>query len=81
MERISVQNLKAQLSAVLERARGGSTVLVTRHSEAVAQIGPARPAHVHRGAQTGTGRLEPALRRSGTRGRYLTVLHDDRGGR
>lgn len=80
MKRISVQDLKARLSGAIAEAEAGRTLLITRHSEAVAQLGPARPAHAHYGVRVGTGRLEPALRR-GTKGRYLTVLLQDRGGR
>jgi len=43
----------------------------------VAQLGPARPDSVHRGARVGTGRIRPAMKR-GTKGRYLAVLLDDR---
>ena len=80
MKRISIQDLKAQLSAAVAEAESGSTIVVTRHNEPVAQLGPATPPHVHRGARAGTGRLEPALKR-GTKGRYLTVLLEDRGNR
>jgi antitoxin (DNA-binding transcriptional repressor) of toxin-antitoxin stability system len=79
MRTISIQDLKARLSLVLRQALSGTTVLVTRHNEAIAQIGPPVPGGVHRGVRGGLGRLEPALRRSGTKGRYLDVLRDDRG--
>ncbi|HUE88320.1 MAG TPA: hypothetical protein VMO26_19770 [Vicinamibacterales bacterium] len=78
MRRISVQALKAQLSGAIAEAEAGRTLLITRHNQAVAQLSPARPAGVHRGARVGSGRLEPALKR-GTRGRYLAVLLEDRG--
>ena len=80
MKRISIQDLKAQLSAAVARAQSGSTIVVTRHNEPVAQLGPARPPHVHRGSRAGSGRLRPAVRR-GTKGRYLAVLMEDRGDR
>jgi prevent-host-death family protein len=80
MKRISIQDLKAQLSAAVAEAESGATIVVTRHNEPVAQLGPARSSQVHRGARVGTGRLEPALKR-GTKGRYLTVLLEDRGNR
>jgi prevent-host-death family protein len=80
MKRISIQDLKAQLSAAVAQAQSGSTIVVTRHNEPVAQLGPARPDHVHRGARVGAGRLKPAMRR-GTKGRYLAVLMEDRGDR
>jgi prevent-host-death family protein len=80
MKQISIQDLKAQLSAVVAEAESGSTIIVTRHNEPVAQLGPARPLQVHQGARVGTGRLQPAISR-GTRGRYLRVLLEDRGDR
>ena len=80
MKQISIQDLKASLSAAVAKAESGHTMIITRHNEAVAQLGPARPAHVHRGDVVGTGRLTPALKRA-TRGRYLTVLLEDRGDR
>ena len=72
--------LKARLSAAVADAESGSTIIITRHNDPVAQLGPARATHVHRGDRVGTGRLEPALRR-GTKGRYLAALIEDRAGR
>jgi antitoxin (DNA-binding transcriptional repressor) of toxin-antitoxin stability system len=80
MKRISIQTLKSQLSAAVAEAQAGATIIVTRHNEAVAQLGPAREAHVHRGKSVGQGRLKPAIKQ-GTRGRYLAVLGEDRGER
>lgn len=78
MNRMSIQDLKAGLSAAVAETQAGATILITRHNEPVAQLSPVRPAHVHRGPRAGTGaRLEPALRR-GTKGRYLDVLLEDR---
>jgi prevent-host-death family protein len=80
MRRISIQDLKAQLSGAVAEAESGATLLITRHNEPVAQLSPARPPHVRRGSRVGTGRLEPAVTRA-TKGRYLAVLLEDRGGR
>lgn len=80
MIRVSIQDLKAQLSAAIAEAESGKTIVVTRHNEPVAQLGPARPQHVQRGAKVGTGRIKPALRRA-TKGRYLTALIEDRADR
>lgn len=80
MKRVSIQDLKAQLSAAIVEAESGATILVTRHNQPVAQLGPARARDVHHGRRAGTGRIKPALRR-GTKGRYLAVLMDDRGDR
>jgi prevent-host-death family protein len=80
MKRISIQDLKAGLSAAVAEAETGQTILITRHNEPVAQLTAARPRDVHRGRRVGSGRLTPAVPR-GTRGRYLAVLLEDRGGR
>jgi prevent-host-death family protein len=80
MKRTSIQDLKARLSAAVAEAHAGATILITRHNEPVAQLGPAHQQHVHRGAKVGTGRLVPAVAR-GTKGRYLQVLGEDRGDR
>ena len=77
---MSIQDLKARLSAAVAEAEAGGTIVVTRHNEPVAQLGPARHAEVHRGPRVGAWRLEPAVKR-GTKGRYLTVLMEDRGSR
>ncbi len=80
MKMVSIKDLKARLSSVVAEAHAGRTIVITRHNEAVAQLGPARREHVHQGARVGMGRIHPALKR-GTRGRYLAVLLEDRGAR
>jgi prevent-host-death family protein len=80
MKKVSIQDLKAGLSAAVAEAESGRTILITRHNEPVAQLGPAQSARVHRGARAGLGRLHPVLKR-GTKGRYLAVLLEDRGSR
>lgn len=80
MKQISIQELKAQLSAAVAEAQAGGTLIITRHNEPVARLSPAGPPNLHRGRRAATGRLRPALRR-GTKGRYLTILLEDRGNR
>ncbi len=80
MKRISIRDLKAQLSGAISEAEAGSTIVITRHNAPVAQLSPARSLHVSRGKRVGTGRIKPAMKR-GTKGRYLAVLKDDRGDR
>ena len=80
MKRVSIQDLKARLSAAVAAAHAGQTIVITRHNEPVAQLGPARAECVHRGGRAGAGRIQPALKR-GTKGRYLSVLLEDRGSR
>lgn len=80
MKRISIQDLKAHLSSAIATAEAGATLVVTRHKEPVATIGPAQSPHLHRGRRAGTGRLIPAIT-GGTRGRSLALLLEDRGDR
>ena len=80
MKRIPIQDLKARLSAAIAEAEAGETLIVTRHNQPVAQLGPARLAQVHRGNAPGGRPLTPAIRR-GTKGRALAVLLEDRGSR
>jgi prevent-host-death family protein len=80
MKQISIQDLKATLSSAISEAESGNIILITRHNEPVAQLGPAQPKFVHRGKNVGKGGLKPALR-LGTKGRYLEVLLEDRGNR
>ncbi len=80
MKQVSIQDLKAGLSAAVTEAESGRTIVITRHHEPVAQLGPVRAERVHRGTRAGLGRIQPALKR-GTKGRYLTALLEDRGSR
>jgi antitoxin (DNA-binding transcriptional repressor) of toxin-antitoxin stability system len=78
MKRMTIQDLKSGLSKAVAEAEAGTTILITRHAEAVAQLGPARPGSVHRASLAAMRPLRPALKRA-TRGRYLAVLREDRG--
>ncbi len=80
MKQVSIQGLKANLSAVVAEAEAGATIIVTRHNTPVARLSPARAEFVHRGRNAGTARLSPAVRRN-TKGRFLDVLLEDRGDR
>lgn len=80
MEQMSIQDLKARLSGAVAAAESGATILITRHREPVARLGPAQAPGVHRGGRVGTGRLTAAMVQ-GTGGRSLAVLVEDRGRR
>jgi prevent-host-death family protein len=80
MKLVSIQDLKARLSAMVAQAESGDTIIITRHNAPVAQLCPARSDSVHRGKNVGSGRIRAALKR-GTNGRYLQVLLEDRGNR
>jgi antitoxin (DNA-binding transcriptional repressor) of toxin-antitoxin stability system len=80
MKRISIQALKSGLSAAVAEAEAGQTLVVTRHSRAVARLAPLTPRRLHGGRRDDAAplpALTPLLRRA-TRGRYLHVLLDDR---
>ena len=62
MKEISIQDLRANLSATVAEAEAGSTIVVTRYKEPVAQLGPVRPSQVHRGCPS--RRRAPRTRRS-----------------
>ena len=80
MKLVSIQDLKAKLSAMVAEAESGDTIIITRHNAPVAQLSPTRAESVHRGKKVGGGRIRAALKR-GTKGRYLEVLLEDRGNR
>jgi prevent-host-death family protein len=80
MKLVSIQDLKARLSAIVAQAEAGDTIIITRHNAPVAQLSPTRTQSVHRGKNVGSSRIRAALKR-GTNGRYLKVLLEDRGNR
>jgi antitoxin (DNA-binding transcriptional repressor) of toxin-antitoxin stability system len=80
MKEISIQDLKARLSATISEAEEGMTIVVTRHRQPVAQLSQVGSGHLHRGRGVGTRGIRPAVRR-GTNGRYLEILLEDRGDR
>ena len=79
MKEISIQDLKAKLSAVVAEAEAGHIILITRHNRAVARLTPADVLHIHVGRNLRSGKLKPLLKQA-TRGRYLSVLLEDRRG-
>jgi prevent-host-death family protein len=79
MKKVSIKDLKAQLSSLIDEAEAGAAILVTRHGAPVARLGPAI-ASTYRGSGVDKARLRPAIRKN-TKGRYLTVLDNDRGSR
>ena len=79
MREISIQDLKAQLSSAIAEAESGVTILVTRHNRPVAKLAPADMIRLHVGKHYGRANLKPLLD-TGTRGRYLEVLLEDRRG-
>ena len=80
MKQISIQDLKAKLSAAISEAESGDTIIITRHNEPVAKLIPAHPQYVHRGKDVGREGIRPALKR-GKKIPYLDVLWKDRADR
>lgn len=79
MKQISIQDLKGRLSATVAEAESGLTILITRHNRPVAQLAPADDSGLHVGKLHGRGKPKSAVK-TGTRGRYLDVLVEDRRG-
>jgi prevent-host-death family protein len=77
MKRVSMQELKSNLSELVDAAAGGEQIWITRHRRLVARLAPAEPPQVHRGARFGKASLRSALKR-GTGGRSLAILEEDR---
>jgi antitoxin (DNA-binding transcriptional repressor) of toxin-antitoxin stability system len=80
MRRISIRELERRLANIVAEVEGGRSFLVTRGDRIVARLVPPTTAHLHVGSRYGTGELEPLLR-GPTKGRFLEVIVDDRGGR
>jgi prevent-host-death family protein len=78
MKTVSIRDLEAGLSALLAEAAAGETILVTLHGRPIARITAVDPG-LHVGPRFGKARLAPLLA-GRTRGRYLDVIADDRGG-
>lgn len=79
MKKVSLQDLKRNLSAIVSEAARGTTVVITKHQRPVAFLSAADLHHLHLGRDFGKASLKPHLKRA-TRGRYLEVLAEDRRG-
>ncbi len=80
MTNVTIQDLKQSMAAVLKRVGLGEWITVCKHGKPVARLGPPCEPGLHVGSRFGTDyRIEPAGRRL-SRGAYLAVLADDRGG-
>jgi len=80
MKKVSLQTLKATLSAAVVEAESGHTIVITRHNQPVAKLIPAFPQSVHRGRHVGRGGIKPAIRRR-AKIPYLDALLRDRADR
>ena len=77
MKTVSIDELKRNLSSLVDQAAAGARILITKHRRPVATLSSADMEHVHVGPRFGRGTLKPLLR-APTQGKYLEVLEDDR---
>lgn len=77
MKTVSIQDLKQRLSALIDEAAAGETIVITKHRQPVATLGAVAPSHVHTGKHFGRRSLTRLLRNA-TKGHYLQVLGEDR---
>jgi prevent-host-death family protein len=77
---VSIQDLKQNLSTLLDEAAAGTPIVITRHKRPVAVLSSAGLEHCHVGSEVGRPWKPAVPRRAVTRGRYLELLRDDRRG-
>ncbi|MET0850574.1 MAG: type II toxin-antitoxin system Phd/YefM family antitoxin [Candidatus Rokuibacteriota bacterium] len=74
---VSIDQLKRNLSSLVDEAAAGERVVITRHRRPVASLIRADLEHAHVGRRAGRTALRPLLK-APTRGAYLQTLADDR---
>jgi prevent-host-death family protein len=77
MKKVSIYELKQDLSSIIAEAEHGTEVEITRHNKPVARLVMPRKEHLHSGSRSGRSDLKPAVRGK-TGGRYLQFLKEDR---
>jgi prevent-host-death family protein len=77
MKTVSIDELKRNLSALIDQAATGPPILITKNRRPIATLSAADMEHVHIGPRFGRGTIKPLLR-APTQGKYLEVLDDDR---
>jgi prevent-host-death family protein len=75
MNMVQIQQLKRNLSALVDAAAAGEMIVTTRHNRPIATLGPPPCEGVHRGAAFGRARLEPVAEAGGSV--PITVTLDD----
>lgn len=75
---VSIQELKKNLSRLLDEAAEGERIIIARHQQPVAALVSAEAQHVHVGHRSGKGQLQPAFGHS-IGGDVLKILNEDRG--
>ncbi|MBI1737231.1 MAG: type II toxin-antitoxin system prevent-host-death family antitoxin [Candidatus Rokubacteria bacterium] len=79
MKTVSIDELKRNLSSLVEEAAAGARIVITKHRRPVASLGAAGAEHLRVGARFGKASFKPLLR-APTAGKYLEVLAEDRRG-
>ena len=77
MKTISIQDLKNSLSAVIDDAASGETVIITKHGQPVARLEPVDGRYLTVGRRFGPSALKPLLK-LGRDPRLLAELYKDR---
>lgn len=78
MRTVQIQELKRDLSGLLEEVSVGARILITRHNRPLAMLTPVPEEGVHTGARFGRAPLLPLAAGVGARP-IATTLADDRG--
>ena len=79
MKQVSLQELKRHLSRLVEEAKAGETIVITRHRKPVAKLTTAVMPGLHIGKNFGKGHPTRVCDNA-THGEYLKVLLEDRYG-
>ena len=77
MKRVSLKELKQNLSSWVEVAHNGDPVEVLKYNRPFVTIVPWNPSRVRIGSKAGRSQLKPCLENA-TRGRWQKILNEDR---
>lgn len=77
MKSVSIQELKQNLSVLLDEAAAGNPIQVTRHNRPLVILSPARKAGIRVGSRVGES-ITRGPYKNATNGEYLKILLEDR---
>lgn len=77
MRKVSLKDLKQNLSAWVEIAHLGEPVEVMKYNQPFVMIVPWNPSELHVGSQVGKAHLKPCLKNA-TQGKWAAYLDEDR---
>jgi antitoxin (DNA-binding transcriptional repressor) of toxin-antitoxin stability system len=78
MKRISMNELKQDLSLYIGEAAEGADIVITKLNKPIAKLSRPGTERLHQGTRFGNASLKPAIKGK-TAGRYLEIFQDDRG--